>query len=120
MNKTPNPLSMAREILAIESEAKALTERAQAARAELARLMAATGAKRLDGYGLAVSLASAPTRVQVADLEALPEQYRRLEWCADNAAIRHAFQQGETIPGAQVTQGAPIVRIKAETQPDES
>lgn len=76
-------------------------------------------ASLLDAHGVTsdarpmgkVTLARTPPRVEIADAEALPAHFIRINPEPDKAAIRKALAAGEVVPGVRLSNGSITVRI---------
>lgn len=62
----------------------------------------------------ALSLCTLKPRPKVNDVDALPDEYVRIETVRkpDSEAIREAFERGETIPGVVVTNGGSSLTVR--------
>ena len=71
-----------------------------------------TGMPAIEGAHHTAHAAATPKAVVVTDIDALPEQFRRVTVAADKAAISAAIKAGETVPGATQTNGGATLRIQ--------
>ena len=111
---TPNEAKkIALQILEDETRAASFTEKARAARAGLAQAMAEAGKSQFKAGGIVISTMHTPTRLTVAEVETLPEKYRRMAWVAENDLIKAAIKRGDAVPGAVLSPSRLTIRIKA-------
>ncbi len=74
--------------------------------------MEAVGRERIRGSTLTVSLAKSPPSCDVANLDDVPEEFKRVRVEADRAAIlRHFRSTREVVPGTAVITDRRYVRI---------
>ena len=74
--------------------------------------MEASGRDRVRGPTVTVSLAKAPPSCEVADVDAVPAEFRRVNVEADRKGILEHFREtGEIVPGTTVTTDRQYVRI---------
>ena len=74
--------------------------------------MEAVGREKIRGSTLTVALAKSPPSCDVASLDDVPEEFKRVRVDADRAAIlRHFRSTGELVPGTTVITDRRYVRI---------
>lgn len=71
-----------------------------------------TGMPQIEGAHHIAAVAATPKAVVVTDIDALPEQFRRVKVEPDKAAISAALKAGQTVPGATLTNGGATLRIQ--------
>lgn len=86
---------------------RALEARADRMLLALGDAMRALGVRRIQGVLRTATLQAGTPAVEVADLDALPEEYRisKTTVTADKAALAKALKRGEAIPGASLRHG---------------
>jgi hypothetical protein len=93
---------------------KALIERDDAIRRELARLMDAVGERTLRLPEATVSVRQGrPELILPDDLSGLPDDLIRVKREADKVAIRNALDEGREVPGVMLGNAAPVLTIRS-------
>lgn len=80
-------------------------------RAATYSILDALGLTKWRNAEFSVSVAAGRPGVIVTDEAALPDRFVRIERKADNAAIRAALEAGEIVPGAELANGIPTMRV---------
>jgi len=100
-------------IIATESAARVIEDRAKELRAALLDLMIETGAPTVATATHTIGYAEA-RRVVVTDAAAIPAEYlHQPPPRPDTAAIGNALRGGASVPGAALTNGSPHLFIRA-------
>lgn len=89
---------------------KARENAAQRLKDRLAMFMQASGQAKLPAGVFSISTQQSQS-VDVLDVDALPEQYRRVKVEPDKTAIKEALKSGAQVPGAQLVEST-HVRIR--------
>lgn len=74
--------------------------------------MEATGIKKIESPLFNVTLVAGRESVAVDDVDALPDDYKRVKVEADKVLIAKALKDGYDVPGASLQLGQSSVRIK--------
>lgn len=100
-------------IVALEAAATTAEAAAKELRAALLELMVETGAPSLATATHIIST-SEPRKVVITDESLIPPTFMRArDPVPDTQAIRAAMEKGGTCPGATLTNGAPVLTIRA-------
>ena len=103
----------------LKTEAAALSEREKTVEAQSERMkryikdcMAKAGVSKAGGVKMATL--TAPRKVLRIDDDAIPTDYceQVISWKVDKKAIESALKSGETVPGAELVDSEPGLRIK--------
>jgi hypothetical protein len=78
----------------------------------LMEIMQAANLRKLPTDEVTIAVVKKPDRVEVVNLDAIPQGYFRLEKTADKRAILNALKEGEMIPGTELVQGSDGLRIQ--------
>jgi len=81
-------------------------------RALIDRVMDAIGQTKVELDIATLSKRPAPTRVVIADEEAIPDTYWRTKREPNKTAIKDALRDGVTIPGAFLSNGEPALSVR--------
>ncbi len=104
--------AIAEEVDRLQARKRHLSGRIDWLKHYLLSEMEAVGRERIRGSTLTVSLAKSPLSCDVASLDDVPEEFKRVKVDADRAAIlRHFRSTGELVPGTAVITDRRYVRI---------
>jgi hypothetical protein len=103
-------------IMAAEAVKAAADAADKALRAMLAQVMEDTGAPAIAGWHHTVTLQTPPAAVIITNEAAIPNTYLTTKTTPDKAAIRSAISRGMEVPGAVLTNGAPVLSIRKRKQ----
>jgi capsid protein len=87
------------------------TARAEARRKLMGLVMDATGLRKMQTPAGTVSVSPGRVSLALADDFTPPQGYARTKIEPDKAAIKAALEAGETMPGASLVTGKPIVKV---------
>jgi len=85
---------------------------AESYRAAVYAILDALGLTKWRHAEFTASLSPGRPGVVVTDPDALPDAFVRVERKADRAAIKAALEQGEVIPGAELSNGLPTLTVR--------
>lgn len=94
---------------------KRLDEGVANARKALVAFMEATGLRKIERPEGTLSVRPGGVQVIYAGdfkAEALDEKFQKWTCAADKAAIKEALQSGETVPGAVLSNGSPVLTLR--------
>jgi hypothetical protein len=94
---------------------KRLDDGVATARKALVSFMEATGLKKIERPEGTISVRPGGVQVIYAvdfKPEALDEKFQKWTCAADKAAIKEALQSGEAVPGAVLSNGAPVLTLR--------
>lgn len=92
-----------------EQHAKRWKERADKRRAIVLQIMERIGTRSARRSLYTLSVTDGPKAVHITDEAQIPLGYQRIS--PDKAAIARALKEGEQVPGAQLNNGPPVLRI---------
>lgn len=87
------------------------TARAEARRKLMGLVLDATGLRKMQTPAGTVSVSPGRVSLALADDFTPPQGYARIKIEPDKAAIKAALEAGETMPGASLVVGKPIVKV---------
>jgi len=104
----------------LAARAEALTRQAERLKEAMRVSLVATGTKSVRTQLFTIGLAASPERVEVTDLEAVPQEYRRVppppprpsEYPPDKDAAKRDLKAGKEIPGLALVRGEPRLSIR--------
>lgn len=105
--------AMANIIFANELRRHRYKRRNEALRATAFAIMDALAEKRLELPDMTVTIATGNPRVVVTNADDLEEMFVRVTRAPDKSAILAALKAGENVPGAELANGAPSIRIRS-------
>lgn len=88
-----------------------LQARADKLRAAALSLLDAIGLRKLEQPDFSCSVVPASPAVMITDEALLPEEMIRVRREPNRAAIRDALRSGSVVPGAELSNGPPMLRI---------
>ena len=100
------------EIKRLTVRKKVITNKQDSLREYLRHNMDIGGIDKITCPLFTITLRKATQAVQVADMDALPEKYRRITVSADKAAIKSDLKAGKEIPGCSMVDGKRGLLIK--------
>lgn len=107
------------DIAEIDAEMARLTARKKVMATARERLkeylrfnMEASGINKIESPLFNITLVAGRQSVQVDDVDALPDDYKRIKVEPDKTLIGKALKDGYNVPGAQLVTGQSSVRIK--------
>lgn len=92
--------------------AKRMAEKQRSLKKALGSILDATGEKSLRRPLATVSRTRPHTSVVITDEASVPTQLCRITKSPDKAAIKAQIEAGESVPGAELQQGAPGVAVR--------
>jgi len=118
--------SICRRALEVEMFANALNGRISEMRARRARFtaeaeacratahdgMAALGIASLPAEDFTASVGAGPASVLITDIDALPDEFKRVEITVDKIALGRALKAGQQIAGATRSNGASVLTLR--------
>ena len=100
------------EIKRLTARKKVITNKQDSLREYLRHNMDIGGIDKIKCPLFTITLRKATQAVQVDDVDALPEKYRRITVSADKAAIKAGLKAGVEIPGCAIVDGKRGLLIK--------
>jgi hypothetical protein len=88
------------------------TMRAENRRKLMGLVLDATGLRKMQTPAGTVSVSPGRVSLKLADDFTPPQGYSRVKVEADKAAIKKALETGETMPGAELVTGNPIINVR--------
>jgi hypothetical protein len=109
-----------REAARLSARAEAITKSAARLREAMRQSLIATGTKSVRTDLFTIGLTASPERVEVTDLAAVPQMYRRAppppppmrEWAPDKDTAKRDLKGGSEIPGLTLVRGEPRLVIR--------